>query len=93
VVNDRIDTLNRLAQQHSYEFRQQFLNEIAEVLVEHDDVASHAGLSTQESGLPLRHGRSERYFSIYFPSTLPPGTAAKVRITDVTPTHTFGSPA
>jgi threonylcarbamoyladenosine tRNA methylthiotransferase MtaB len=80
IVNERIARLNALADQHSYEFRQQFLEATAEVLVEH----SH------DSGAALRHGRSERYFPIHFPADLMPGAAARVRITRVTPTHTFG---
>ena len=88
IVQQRMAHLRTLAARHSLDFRQQFINQIAEVLVERPsaDERDLAPLASHQ------HGRTERYFPVHFPSTdLPPGTLARVRIDRVTPTATFGA--
>jgi MiaB/RimO family radical SAM methylthiotransferase len=88
VVHQRMARLRDLAREHSFEFRQRFLNETLEVLVESPSPGERdvAPLANHQ------HGRTERYFPVHFPSaSLPPGTPARVRIDRVTPTGTFGT--
>jgi threonylcarbamoyladenosine tRNA methylthiotransferase MtaB len=82
VVNERIDLLNALAREHSHSFRQQFLGETVEVLVE----------QPQDPSSPLRHGRCERYFDVYFHDiAAKPGDTVRLRLERVTPQRTWGS--
>jgi threonylcarbamoyladenosine tRNA methylthiotransferase MtaB len=79
IASERIANLNSLATQHSYEYRQQFLNHDMELLVE------------QGSHDTLRHGRTPRYFDVHFESSsVQTGDAVTVHITHVTPTRTHG---
>ena len=80
VVNERIEELNRRAADFSLTYRQQFVGEVVEVMVE------RAG----PDGTP--HGRCERYFTVWFdhPERLT-GRCVRVRIDRVTPQRTHGS--
>jgi tRNA A37 methylthiotransferase MiaB len=81
-VNERIEVLNERARQHSLEFRQQFLGEVVEVLVER-----------QETDESVRHGRSERYFGVHFDGStrqVETGDAIRLRVSRVTPQRTWG---
>jgi tRNA A37 methylthiotransferase MiaB len=82
VVNERINRLNELARQHSFDFRRQFIGQTIEILVEQRENASD----------PV-HGRCERYFDVTMEAgerTLPPGAAVPVHITRITRDQTFG---
>ena len=80
VASQRIGVLTRRADDHSFAFRQQFLGEVVEVLVEHDAPTA-----------PTRHGRCERYFDVRLrePSARP-GDFVRVRVDRVTPSVTEG---
>jgi len=81
VVNRRIELLNQLAAEYSYHFRRQFIGQTVEVLVEPQDPCIH----------PLRHGRCERYFELWFRDEhCKTGDAVTLVIEGVTPTHTLG---
>ena len=86
VVNERIETLRRAAEAHSFDYRRQFLGETVEVLVERDDTDEGV-----DRGAP-RHGRCERYFDVHFdhPSARP-GDFLRLRIDRVTPRRTYGT--
>jgi threonylcarbamoyladenosine tRNA methylthiotransferase MtaB len=88
IVNDRIQILNERSREHSLEFRQQFLGETVEVLVERPDIDDE-----------FHHGRSERYFDVHFPrlaaslaKRVEVGDAVNLRITRVTSDRTWGEP-
>ena len=81
LVKLRMDRLRRQADDQSFAFRCDFAGREVEVIVEHDQPQA-----------PFRHGRSERYFPVYFESaTANPGDAVRVRIDRVTPARTFGT--
>jgi tRNA A37 methylthiotransferase MiaB len=81
IVNRRIDLLRARAVEHSEAFRQQFVGERVQLLVER-----------QAPDATLHHGRSQRYFDVHFESSdVKPGDAVAVRIDRVTPTRTFGT--
>jgi tRNA A37 methylthiotransferase MiaB len=90
VANARLAQLHARAADYALAFRQSFLDETVEVLVEH----ASANERDTEPLAGYQHGRCERYFPVHFKSPLrcSPGTAVTVRITEVTPTHTFGVP-
>ncbi|MCS7032959.1 MAG: MiaB/RimO family radical SAM methylthiotransferase [Phycisphaerae bacterium] len=80
VVQRRMSELQRQSQRHSLAFRQRFLGQTVEVLVER-------GWSTT-----MRHGRCERYFSVCFAGdTARPGDLIPVRVEQVTLQGTWGS--
>jgi threonylcarbamoyladenosine tRNA methylthiotransferase MtaB len=81
IVNQRIDYLNKLAAEHSFAFRQQFLGETVELLVERQN--------EETKSLGLQHGRCERYFDVYFdhPESLA-GQSVTVKIERITPQRT-----
>ncbi|HSV16660.1 MAG TPA: radical SAM protein, partial [Tepidisphaeraceae bacterium] len=82
IVNERIDELNRRAQLHSHVFRQSFVGEEVELLVERPGA---------EAG-NLRHGRCQRYFSVFFDSEMArEGDFVRVRIDRATPHRTLGT--
>jgi threonylcarbamoyladenosine tRNA methylthiotransferase MtaB len=88
IVNERIERLGAMAMESSRAFRESFVGETVEVLVER--------ASSEEREMELmagyQHGRCERYFAVHFQSEgLPPGTLARVRVDRVTPTRTFGT--
>jgi threonylcarbamoyladenosine tRNA methylthiotransferase MtaB len=81
VVNERIGLLARRGEQHSLEFRRQFVGEVVELLVEHD-----------EHGSRSPHGRCERYFDVQFDQPgARPGDFIRVRIDEATPRRTHGT--
>jgi MiaB/RimO family radical SAM methylthiotransferase len=81
VVNDRIELLNARAADHSLKFRQQFLGQDVEILVER-----------QGDQTDLRHGRCERYFPVYFDSAdVGAGDCVRVRIDRVNAGRTLGT--
>jgi threonylcarbamoyladenosine tRNA methylthiotransferase MtaB len=88
VVNERIEMLNARARQHSLEFRQQFVGETVEVLVERQD---------EHENPDIHHGRCERYFDVHFTrlaaplaERVSPGSTVKLKVTRVTPMRTWG---
>ncbi|HTL28225.1 MAG TPA: MiaB/RimO family radical SAM methylthiotransferase [Tepidisphaeraceae bacterium] len=103
VVNQRIELLNARAQQHSFEFRRQFLGETMELLVEQPFVASasadrlfeaqtnnrSAEANPTESDMLIQHGRCERYFDVHFEHPEPlAGQSVCVVVERVTPQRT-----
>jgi threonylcarbamoyladenosine tRNA methylthiotransferase MtaB len=82
VVNQRIAMLNARAGQYSLAFREQFIGEAVEVLVE----------QFEDSNSPFRHGRCERYFDVHFEGSFEAGEAVKVRIERVTASRSVGVP-
>jgi threonylcarbamoyladenosine tRNA methylthiotransferase MtaB len=89
VVNDRIAVLRRRARARSHEFRQGFVGQVVELLVER--CSDGEGGDESPCG-DLRHGRCERYFSVSFegPASLV-GRAVRVRVDEVTETRTRGT--
>jgi threonylcarbamoyladenosine tRNA methylthiotransferase MtaB len=88
VVNERINRLSALATEYSLEFRQAFVGQTVEVLVERTSGEERE----MEALAGYQHGRCERYFAVHFQSDgLPAGTLARVRVDRVTPTRTFGT--
>jgi threonylcarbamoyladenosine tRNA methylthiotransferase MtaB len=82
VVHDRMQRLRRRAAEHSQHYRRTFTGEEVEVLVERRSPSSN-----------LRHGRSERYFDVWFEDpdqTVGTGEPVRLRIDRVTPQRTFG---
>jgi threonylcarbamoyladenosine tRNA methylthiotransferase MtaB len=93
IVRQRIDALTRAASAHSRKFRESFLGQTVQLLVEKFDKQSHTQCpDTDAPGQPhLRHGRCERYFDVHFQSPAArPGDLAKVKIEHVTSGRTFG---
>jgi MiaB/RimO family radical SAM methylthiotransferase len=89
IVNERIEQLNGLARQHSYTFRQQFVGETVELLVE-----TGSDLKSQISDIRWRHGRCERYFDVTIPCEgIRTGDFVRAKITGATPDTTFGEVA
>jgi tRNA A37 methylthiotransferase MiaB len=89
VVNARIDALRARAAVHSLVFRQQFIGQTVELLVEHEREDGPAGAG-EFAG--LRHGRSERYFPVHFDDPAArPGDFVRVRVERVTPEGTTGT--
>jgi len=87
VVNHRIGLLRKETAAQNLRFRQSFLGQEVEVLVE--------GLSAQEQEggvfAGLRHGRCERYFSVHFQAQgMTTGQLARLRVERVTSRATFG---
>lgn len=81
VVNERIERLAEMSEQQSYAYRQSFIDQEVELIIERDRDASPT----------RRHGRCERYFMVQVEdSTLRAGDSARVRITNVTKESTFG---
>jgi threonylcarbamoyladenosine tRNA methylthiotransferase MtaB len=83
VVNRRIDHLTALARAHDYAFRQQFLGDVVELLVEREEDDQHVSA--------MRHGRCERYFDVTIPAAgVSTGDFVHARIVNVTPDATCG---
>jgi len=81
VMNERIGLLTELASRHSLAFRESFIGQSVNVLVER-----------RGEDEPMQHGRCERYFSVYFESEGElTGQSAKVRIDRVNQKRTFGT--
>ncbi|MFI5378020.1 MAG: MiaB/RimO family radical SAM methylthiotransferase [Tepidisphaerales bacterium] len=79
IVNTRIASLGTRAAAASLEFRSQFVGQTMTVMVEPGDGS-------------IRHGRSERYFSVHFDGgDMPAGRCVTVRIDRVTPARTHGT--
>ncbi len=104
VVNDRINRLTDLAEQHSFAFRQQFLGETVELLVERPLVGSASADRLLNSNGEhnrsaeadptkthgIQHGRCERYFDVHFEHHEDlTGQSARVVIERVTPQRTY----
>ncbi|HZK79804.1 MAG TPA: radical SAM protein, partial [Humisphaera sp.] len=86
VVNERIDILREIADDRSYAFRQSFVGQAVEVIVERDSEA--AGTDVEPF---IRHGRCERYFPVHFSGAdVRPGDAVRVRIEQVEREQTVG---
>jgi threonylcarbamoyladenosine tRNA methylthiotransferase MtaB len=83
VVNERMEMLQNKARDHGFRFRKQFVGESVELLVER-----------QREFDTVRHGRSERYFDVWFEDGVAAaGDLLKVAIDRVTPQRTFGTVA
>jgi MiaB/RimO family radical SAM methylthiotransferase len=97
VVNERIEVLNRRAAEFSFAYRQRFVGEVVEVMVERPPVgAAHArpseGARARAGHAPPLHGRCERYFSVWFDAgEALTGKCVEVRIDRVTAHRTFGT--
>jgi len=83
VANARIKQLTALADDASLTFRQGFMGEVVEILVERD-----------KPGATTLHGRCERYFDVQFPATaaIPAGSAVRLRVNRVSRAETLGEP-
>ena len=87
IVNERIGRLRERAAEHSLAFRQGFVGEMVELLVERP--SAEEGDSEALAG--YQHGRCERYFAVHFESDRPrAGEAVRVKIERVTAGRTFG---
>ena len=81
VVNERIERLNKLAARFGLSFRESFVGQTVNLLVER-----------RADGEPMQHGRCERYFSVYFDSDDDlTGRSVTVRIERVNQKRTFGT--
>jgi threonylcarbamoyladenosine tRNA methylthiotransferase MtaB len=81
VVNDRLNALRLRAVQYSEQFRQQFLGETVDLLVE---------MNSQRS--EIQHGRCARYFDVHFESNqMLTGRAVQVRVDRITSSRTHGT--
>ena len=81
VVNERIERLNLMAANYSLAFRESFVGEKVNLLVER-----------RGKDEPMQHGRCERYFSVYFESERDlTGKSVRVRIDRVHQKRTFGT--
>jgi tRNA A37 methylthiotransferase MiaB len=89
VVNERIDRLRDQAAAHSLAFRQSFVGQEVELLVERDDDAA----TTADPALrDVRHGRCERWFDVHFEcGRAVPGDLVRVRVDRVTASRTHGT--
>ncbi|MGE5608319.1 MAG: MiaB/RimO family radical SAM methylthiotransferase [Bacillota bacterium] len=94
VVNERINLLRQRAREYSYTYRQQFVGQVVEVLVEHpsSDECSEGEWSAPPEGPRIRHGRCPRYFPVFFETDEDlTGRSVRVRIERVTPGRTLGT--
>ena len=81
IATTRIRELERRAAQHSLAYRQQFVGETVELIVERQATPS-----------PTQHGRCDRYFDVHFEHPEPlRGRIVCARIDRVTPTRTHGT--
>ena len=96
VVNERIKVLNDRAAAYDFLYRQQFVGEVVELMVERLG-ATHASPSVEDGEAraghaPPLHGRCERYFSVWFDSAEAlTGKCVKVRVDRATPHRTLGT--
>jgi threonylcarbamoyladenosine tRNA methylthiotransferase MtaB len=82
VANQRLGLLYQRAEAHSLTFREKFIGEVLEVLVERHERPAEL----------QRHGRCERYFDVHFEAPhARPGDFARVRVDRVTPGRTHGT--
>jgi len=80
VVNERIELLGEMAARYSLAFRESFVGQTVNLLVE------------RRGDEPMQHGRCERYFPIYFESDQDlTGNSVDVRIDRVNQKRTFGT--
>jgi threonylcarbamoyladenosine tRNA methylthiotransferase MtaB len=80
-ANQRIRILNDLAANFSLRYRQSFVGETVEVLVERE----------RDGDGSVRHGRCERYFDVHFDAAqVRTGDSVRVRIDSVLTARTFG---
>jgi tRNA A37 methylthiotransferase MiaB len=92
-VTNRMHELEQLSIEQSLTFRQQFVGQTVELLVEQPG-STDTDTPLEPSPATIRHGRCERYFSVHF--DMPPiahdptGQLMRVRITRVTPHRTLG---
>ncbi|HEX4793043.1 MAG TPA: MiaB/RimO family radical SAM methylthiotransferase [Humisphaera sp.] len=87
IIQERIEQLTQMADDNSLRFRQSFIGETVEVIVERD----HPRGERADSGGTLRHGRCERYFDVCFDDeTAMPGDARAVCVTRVSGACTLG---
>jgi threonylcarbamoyladenosine tRNA methylthiotransferase MtaB len=81
VVNERIERLNEVAARYSLAFRESFVGQSVNLLVER-----------RGEGEPMQQGRCERYFPVYFDSDRDlTGRSVMVRIERVNQKRTFGT--
>jgi tRNA A37 methylthiotransferase MiaB len=81
VVNERIERLNEMAAGYSLAFRELFVGQTVNLLVER-----------RGEGEPMQHGRCERYFPVYFDAQEElTGRAVSVRVDRVNQKRTFGT--
>jgi threonylcarbamoyladenosine tRNA methylthiotransferase MtaB len=81
VVTERMDQLQSLSTQHNLEYREQFVGETVELLVERN-----------RAGVTHQHGRCARYFDVHFEHADPlRGRSVHVRVDRVTPQRTHGT--
>lgn len=81
IVNERIGRLTARAEAHSFAFREQFVGETVELLVEQPKAFDS-----------VRHGRCERYFDVHFDDpTASAGDSVRVVIDRVAPQRTWGT--
>ncbi len=91
VVRDRMKRLAQVEQASSLAYRQAFVGQVERVLVEPN--SKETARAALNNNLNMRRGRADRYFMIYFESdTAMPGDLIDVRIDQITPTRTHGTP-
>ncbi len=85
VVNERMERLRRLSNEQNFAYRESFLGQPVEIIVENDRF-DRRGTQTK-----WRHGRCERYFDVRCEDvSLKPGDSAQLRIVQVTAEETIG---
>ena len=90
VTNQRMAILAERTSAHSLSYRQQFLGQTVQILVERNPVDESDEPAKQESR--LQHGRCERYFSVFIDDKNPlTGRLVRVRVDRVTPHRTLGT--
>jgi threonylcarbamoyladenosine tRNA methylthiotransferase MtaB len=81
IASGRIQVLEARAAQHSLAFREKFVGQTLELIVERQSQPS-----------PTQHGRCDRYFDVHFDHAEPLcGRIVRARIDRVTPTRTHGT--
>lgn len=87
----RLHILEAHSATHSTSFRESFMGETVDVLVEHSSHSADRLIAGDGSTEGLRHGRCERYFDVHFEAPpLAAGTLVRVRVDRVSAGHTHG---
>jgi threonylcarbamoyladenosine tRNA methylthiotransferase MtaB len=88
VIRPRLGRLAEVEREGSMAFRRQFIGCRERVIVEREKERTGAARTSP----PIRHGRSDRYFEVFFESAeVRTGDLVPVKIVHVTPTHTMGT--
>lgn len=91
-VKDRMAVLGELEKELALAYAKKFIGETHRVLVEGRKLAEGSKNNDTPTATALAHGRTDRYFEVWFESrTAKPGDLTQVRIDRVTPTRIHGT--